>query len=111
MNRTSAVGLILVGILACSAARAEHDEQKQLHRMERLQKELNLNEQQKQEFEKIFEETKPQLEALRKQGQELREKMHARLKAVLTPEQMEKFEKLHRERKELRKQGRPEHVN
>ncbi len=105
MKKISAVGLIVAGILVCSGVRAELDEQKHLQSMQRLQTELKLNEQQKQEVSKIFEETRPQLEALRKQGQELREKMRTRLKAVLTAEQMEKFEKLHQQRRE-RKPGR-----
>jgi len=107
MQRTRTAGLVLVGMLACANAWAEPDEPKQL---QRLQAELKLSEQQKQEVGKIFEDTKPQLEALRKQGLELREKMRERLKAVLTAEQMEKFDKLHQARKESR-QGRPGRSN
>ncbi len=108
MRKTSAVGLIVAGVLAGFGARAEVDEQKHLESMQRLQTELKLNEQQKQEVSKIFEETRTQLEALRKQGKELRETMHTRLKNVLSAEQMEKFEKLHQQRKErkLGRQGR-----
>jgi len=109
MKRTRAAGLVLAGLLACPAW-AEPDEPKQLQQLQRLQTELKLSDQQKQEVGKIFEDTKPQLEALRKQGQELREKMRERLKAVLTAEQMEKFDKLHQARKESR-QGRPGHGN
>jgi len=79
---------------------AETEEPRQFQRLERLQTELKLSDQQKEEVNKIFEEARPQLEALRKQGQELREKMRTRLKAVLTAEQMEKFEKLQQERRE-----------
>lgn len=108
MKRTSTVGLILATLLVSTAAKAETDEpNKQQHRLQRLQTELKLTDQQKEEVGKIFEETKPQLEALRKQGQELREKMQARLKTVLTAEQMEKYEKLHQQRKEKRLRGRP----
>ncbi len=106
MKKTSAFGLIVAGMLACSGTRAELDEQKHLQFMQRLQAELKLTDQQRQEVSKIFEETRPQLEALRKQGQELREKMHARLKTVLTAEQMEKFEKF-RQKRGGRQQGRP----
>lgn len=107
MKTASTTGLILAGILTCSAAFAEPpDEPKPTHPLQRLQTELKLSEQQKLEVGKIFDETKPQMEALRKQGQELREKMRDRLKAVLTAEQMEKFDKLHQERREQRRQGR-----
>jgi uncharacterized membrane-anchored protein YhcB (DUF1043 family) len=107
MKRSSAVGLVLAGILIGHAAWAETDEPKQARQLQRLQTELKLSEQQKQEVGKIFEDTKPQLEALRKQGQELREKMRDRLKAVLTAEQMEKFDKLQQAHREQRTQGRP----
>jgi Spy/CpxP family protein refolding chaperone len=106
MKRTSATGLVLAGLLACSAAHAEPDEQKQARQLQKLQTELKLSEQQKQAVGKIFDETKPQLEALRKQRQELRDKMRERLKAVLTAEQMEKFDKLHQEHKAQKQQKR-----
>ncbi len=111
MKKTSAIGLALAGMLACSAAQAEFDGQKQTHSLQKLQTELKLTEQQKQEVGTIFEETKPQLEALRKQMQELREKMRERLKTVLTAEQMEKFDKLHQERAKMRRQGHPRRGN
>ena len=69
-------------------------------RWERLQTELKLSERQTQQVRKIFDETRPQLEAWRKQGEELREKMRERLKSVLTAEQMEKFDEMRRERRE-----------
>jgi Spy/CpxP family protein refolding chaperone len=102
MNKTRAAGLLLAGILAAPTARAELDEPKQPQQLQRLQTELKLSEQQKQEVGKIFEETRPQMDALRKQWQELREKMRDRLKAVLTAEQLEKFDKLHQARREKR---------
>jgi Spy/CpxP family protein refolding chaperone len=105
MQRTSAAGLVLAGLLACPSAWADHDEPKQGQQLQRLQTELKLSEQQKQEVGKIFEDTRPQLEALRKQGMELREKMRERLKAVLTAEQMEKFDKLHQARREQKRLG------
>ena len=107
MKSTRAAGLVLAGILACPAAWAEAEAPKQAQQLQKLQTELKLSDQQKQEVGKIFEETKPQLEALRKQGLELREKMRGRLKAVLTAEQMEKFDKLQQARK-ARRQGRAE---
>ncbi len=103
MKKTCIVGLFLLGMLACQGARAEVDEQILSHRLDRLQTELSLSDQQKQDVGKIFEETRPQLEALRKQMRDLREQMRTRLKAVLTPEQMEKFEKLHQQRGEPRR--------
>lgn len=97
--KTMVVGLAWAGLLACSAAQAEIDENALNHRLDTLQTELKLTEQQKQEVGKIFEETKPQLEALRKQAQALRQQTHERLKTVLTAEQMDKFTKLRQERR------------
>ncbi|MDD5035743.1 MAG: hypothetical protein PHE55_13405 [Methylococcaceae bacterium] len=111
MKKTSATGLILAGILICSGAYAEADEPKPMPKMQKLQSELKLNEQQTEEVRKIFEETKSQQEALRKQRQELHDKMRDRLKAVLTAEQMEKFEKLRQERIQRRGMGRHGHGN
>ncbi len=102
MKRISTVGLILLGI-ACSGAQAEDGEPNHQRQMDKLQTELKLSGQQKQEVSKIFEETRPQLEALHKQMQELRDKMRTRLKAVLTSEQMEKFDNLQQERREKRR--------
>ncbi|MFM8331017.1 MAG: hypothetical protein ACKN9T_04960 [Candidatus Methylumidiphilus sp.] len=106
MKHAIILSLSLAAALACSAAHAEIDEAKLNHRLDRLQTELKLSEQQKQEVGKIFEETKPQLEALRKQGEELRAKMKERLRAVLTAEQMDKFEKMRQERRTQRRMGR-----
>ena len=100
MGRISTAGLVLAGIFASASALAETDEPRQLHRLQRLQAELKLSDQQKEEVRKIFDDARPQLEALRKQGQELRDKMRTRLKTVLTAEQMEKFENLQQERRE-----------
>jgi len=106
MKKTIAASLALAGMFACFAAQAEPDGQTTHPPLQRLQTELKLTDQQKQEVGKIFEETRPQLEALRKQMRELRDKMRERLKTVLTAEQMEKFDKLHQERREMRRQGR-----
>jgi Spy/CpxP family protein refolding chaperone len=105
MNSLRIFGLIAAGVLACSSSYADpSDEPQPPHRLEKLQAELKLSDQQKQDIGKIFEETRPQLEALHKQGQALRDKMRERLKTVLTAEQMEKFDKLHQERRDMRRQ-------
>ena len=101
MNRTITAALVLAGLFACAPAGAEPEQPPgHPHRLQRLQTVLKLSDQQRDEIAKIFEETRPQLEALRRQGQELREKTQARLKAVLTAEQMAKYEKLRQERRE-----------
>ena len=103
MKKTIATLMILAGLLAWSVTQAEMDSQNHLQRMK---SELNLTDQQEQEVRKIFEETRPQLEALRQQRREIHEKMKERLKGVLTAEQMQKFEQIHEERKAQRKMHR-----
>lgn len=61
-------------------------------RMERLDERLGLTEEQKPKVEAILREQREKIQAVR---QETRK----RLKEVLTPEQLEKFERLHEERK------------
>lgn len=106
MTSQAASSLALAGILACFATYAESDEPPQTFQLQQLENELKLNEQQKKEVGKIFDETQSQMEALRKQMLELRDKMRDRLKTVLTVEQMEKFDQLNQKRREQRRQLR-----
>jgi uncharacterized protein involved in exopolysaccharide biosynthesis len=104
MKTTRLTGLAFAGLLAYSAAHAEPSAQTPSPLLQKLQTELKLSDQQKQDVSKIFDETRPQLEALRKQMQELREKMRGRLKAVLTAEQLDKFDKLRQAQRAQRRQ-------
>jgi Spy/CpxP family protein refolding chaperone len=106
MNKTHTVGLILLGILAASSAIAESEDGQTSRPLQKLQSELKLNEQQTRDVKQIFDDTKPELEALRKQVQAVMEKRQQRLKAVLTAEQWEKFEQLKQERRDNRRQRR-----
>lgn len=82
--------------------------------------ELNLTDAQKAEVEAIREKYRPQMEALRRrarnasdderqaireEGRTLRTQIRKEIKAVLTPEQQQRAEELHRERRQNR-QGR-----
>jgi Spy/CpxP family protein refolding chaperone len=97
-----ALALLLSGATAWAETETATDEPRFHLRLERMQNELKLDDKQVQEVRKIFEDMRPQMEALRKQGQELREKMRERIKTVLTAEQMEKFDRLRRERMQER---------
>lgn len=109
MNYPYLAGLALACALTATNAQAEMDDLRQQRQMERLDMELHLSDQQKQELRKIFDEARPQFEALRKQGQALREQIDTRMKAVLTAEQKEKYDKLRQQRMEQRHRGRQWH--
>lgn len=66
-------------------------------RVERLSKELGLNDEQKTKVTAIFEAQKEKFKALH-------DEMDASLKAVLTPEQMAKFEAHKAKHQEARKE-------
>ncbi len=66
-----------------------------------LAKALGLSDEQKGKLAPIFDQTKPKLEAIHKEAaakaKEATEAAHKDIKSLLTPEQQEKFEKLHQE--------------
>jgi Spy/CpxP family protein refolding chaperone len=95
--------LVLAALFSASISRAELPGEPHL---ERMKTELKLSDQQAREVRKIFDEVRPQWEALRQQRRELQEKTRERLKSVLTPEQMQQFDKIHEEHKAHRKLGR-----
>jgi len=79
---------------------------------ERLAKALGLTDEQKGKLTPIFGQTKPKFEAIHKEAmdrsKEAMEAMHKDLKSLLTPEQQEKFEKLHQEH--AKPPGAPEKI-
>ena len=66
-------------------------------RIERLNQELSLTNEQKTKVEAILNEQQQKFKAVR-------EETHASIKAVLTPEQATKFDALREQRQEMRKQ-------
>jgi Spy/CpxP family protein refolding chaperone len=69
--------------------------------IEHLEKALGLTAEQKTKLQPIFEQAKPKVEAIHQEvmskSKEVMEAMHKDIKSLLTPEQQEKFEKLHQE--------------
>lgn len=104
MNKHISLSIILAGLLTASTVQADEPDPK-LHQ-QRVIEALKLNEQQAGEVRKIFEEVRPQLDALRQQRKEIHAKVRDRLKAVLTPEQLQKFDQMHEERKTHRRMRR-----
>jgi Spy/CpxP family protein refolding chaperone len=67
-------------------------------RFERVMEQLNLTAEQRDQVKAIFDEARARLTEMHKESQpqfhEVREQTHVRLRAVLTPEQWEQFQKL-----------------
>lgn len=93
----------------------ENAEVKKEKRLDRMDEELNLSDDQRKKIEAIHEKYKPQEEANKKEMEKLREERKkikdvkkAEMKAVLTPEQAKKMEDMHQERKEKKHAVRKE---
>ena len=75
-------------------------------RMERMAQRLQLTEDQKTKVQQIFNDTREQLDALRKESeprvQEIRGQADERMKQVLTPEQWQQFQKMRDETRHRR---------
>ena len=80
-------------------------------RMERMAQRLQLTEDQKTKVQQIFNDTRQQLDALRKESeprvQEIRGQADERMKQVLTPEQWQQFQKMRDETRHRRGRGGP----
>lgn len=89
-----------------------HAEIKKEKKMDRMQEELDLTEDQRKKMDEIHAKFKPQEDAnkeqikkLHEEGRKLNKAKKAEMKAVLTPEQLEKMESKKRQRiKKLKKQ-------
>lgn len=80
-------------------------------RMERMAQRLQLTEDQKTKVQQILNDTREQLDALRKESeprvQEIRGQADERLKQVLTPEQWQQFQKMRDDTRHRRGRGGP----
>jgi protein CpxP len=106
----SRVALIAAAMLASAVALAHPDHGPQGPDMDRMATLLDLNDSQKAEVQKIFDEQHEKLQAVHEQAEssgtkptreerarfheEMKQDMNTRLQAVLSPEQMKKFEAL-----------------
>jgi Spy/CpxP family protein refolding chaperone len=75
-------------------------------RFERVMDQLDLNDEQRDQVKKIFDEARSQLVEMRKESEpkfrQVREQTNSRLHDVLTPEQWDQFQKLTAEDREHR---------
>ena len=72
------------------------------HKLEHLNKELQLNDEQKTKLEAIFKEQHEKFQAIH-------EESHQRIKEVLTPEQITKWEEMQKQHQERHKQMMEKH--
>jgi Spy/CpxP family protein refolding chaperone len=111
--RAATLSIFLLGALAGGFAMNAYNlwfggAPPQLSRAERLQKlarQLELNEAQTNEVQQIFSDTREKIQALR---QETREEMNGKLQKVLTPEQWQKLLQIREAKKEEEKQRNSE---
>lgn len=108
MRPLAASVIALTALLGAGSVQSDMTDERHV---ERMQSRLKLTDEQAKAVRRIFEEARPQLDALRKQRRDLQDKTRERLKAVLTPEQVKEFDRIHEERKERRNRpggpGRP----
>ena len=112
--RLAAIALFALGMLAgalvvnlyysrFSPASARRPEAR-FFRVEDMKERLNLTPEQADAVEKIFSDTRAQLQELRKQSEpkfgEIRQQTDARLQQVLTPEQWQQFQNMKNEMRE-----------
>ncbi|HXE72227.1 MAG TPA: hypothetical protein VNO81_06165 [Candidatus Nitrosotenuis sp.] len=78
------------------------------HRLRRLTQELGLTPEQQEKVQAILAEMRPKMQkASPEERQALRQELQSRLAAVLTPEQMQKFQELKAKHGKRRGQGIP----
>ena len=110
MNRASvrttaiAIALSLGGLaLGAAAAQAHEGEKAGGHpMMEKMQQNLGLTPDQQKQVEQIKQEYQPRRQALMDQMKALHEEESGKIRAILTPEQQAKFDKMRAEMKEHR---------
>ena len=84
---------VLAGLLSGYAAWADANDPQ----VQSLKEQVNLTEQQTQELNKTFKETRAKTDALRKQIQALNKQKRERMNAILTAEQKKKLEEMNNE--------------
>ncbi len=79
--------------------------------MKGLTNKLDLTTEQQAQVKQIFEAKRPQMEALHQQMKALRDETDTEIKAILTTDQLKKFEEMQAKRKEKREHFMEHHKN
>jgi len=90
-----AVGLGLL-VLGASPALAKEGRKDSGKHLDFLDKKLELTDAQRGQVEQILTDYHARMQSVKEQLEALRDEKHGKIKAVLTPEQQEQFEKIHR---------------
>lgn len=85
---------ILLASLSLTSFAGEYSDRHQ----DRMIKQLNLNAQQSEQIQSIFDSKSEQRKDLYQQMLTLREQTNKEIEAILTPEQLEKFQKMQKKR-------------
>lgn len=106
-KRNTVIGLTLASVLMAGTMNSALAEDNQhAEKSGRLQKELNLTDAQKTQVQEIMKSQQVKAQAIRDQAKALREETRAKLSAVLTPEQMAKYDAMKEKRmKKKHKKG------
>lgn len=80
------------------------------HRLDRVIEQLNLNQEQREQIDKVLKDARSEFRAIYKESEpkisEIRKQVRDRIEAVLTPEQQEQFKKIMDERERSHRKRR-----
>ena len=97
LKRGGLVGGLCLLVLAASPALAkEGRQQDSAKHLDGLDKKLELTDQQRGQVEQVLTNYHNRVQSLQGQLESLRKEKHEKIKALLTPEQQAKFEKMHK---------------
>lgn len=85
-------------IFTLPALAFQHSENPGERILHKMTEHLELNEEQQTQIKQIFEDKKPEMEAIRKQMQALKQQTNTSIKAVLNNEQKAEFEAMIKKR-------------
>lgn len=92
--------LILCLVLSTLSFSSFADSDAKNHHLEHMSKKLQLTETQQTQVKAVFDKNASQREALRESMRNLRQSTNKEIRAILTPEQQQKFDKMKQKRKD-----------
>ncbi len=100
--KSAMMAVVLAGVCGIAAPAFAHEgyDKNPKERAEALTKKLHLSDQQKTQVEQIMTEYHDRAQSLHEQLQAMHKEKHAKIRAVLTPEQQAAFDKMDEEKDE-----------